>query len=34
MKIVNIDGGLGNQMFKYAFALVLQQKHPESEDFN
>ena len=28
MKIVNIDGGLGNQMFKYAFALVLREKHP------
>jgi hypothetical protein len=31
MKIVNIDGGLGNQMFKYAFALVLKQKHPDQK---
>lgn len=27
MKIVNIIGGLGNQMFQYAFALALQEKH-------
>ena len=27
MKIVNIIGGLGNQMFQYAFALALQKKH-------
>lgn len=29
MKIVNIIGGLGNQMFQYAFALALQKKHRE-----
>ena len=29
MKIVNIIGGLGNQMFQYAFALALQKKHKE-----
>lgn len=28
MKIVNIIGGLGNQMFQYAFALALQEKYP------
>ena len=28
MKIVSIDGGLGNQMLKYAFALALQYYHP------
>ena len=27
MKIVNIIGGLGNQMFQYAFALALQNSH-------
>lgn len=27
MKIVNIIGGLGNQMFQYAFALALQNRH-------
>lgn len=27
MKIVNIIGGLGNQMFQYAFALALQEKN-------
>ena len=31
MKIVNIIGGLGNQMFQYAFALSLQERFP-SED--
>lgn len=29
MKIVNIIGGLGNQMFQYAFALALQKMHKE-----
>ena len=31
MKIVNIMGGLGNQMFEYAFALSLKEKFPEEE---
>lgn len=31
MKIVNIIGGLGNQMFQYAFALSLRNKFPEEE---
>ena len=29
MKIVNVIGGLGNQMFCYAFALSLKLKHKE-----
>ena len=28
MKIVNILGGLGNQMFQYAFAIALQNQYP------
>ncbi|NBK97192.1 MAG: alpha-1,2-fucosyltransferase [Erysipelotrichia bacterium] len=31
MKIVNIIGGLGNQMFVYAMCLALQEAHPEEE---
>lgn len=31
MKIVNIIGGLGNQMLQYAFALALQHQHPDEE---
>ena len=41
MKIVNVIGGLGNQMFQYAFALSLKDKFPNEdilievvEDFN
>ena len=31
MKIVNIIGGLGNQMFQFAFALALKQRWPDEE---
>lgn len=31
MKIVNILGGLGNQMFVYAMYLALKEAHPEEE---
>lgn len=31
MKIVNILGGLGNQMFEYAMFLALKDAHPEEE---
>lgn len=31
MKIVNIIGGLGNQMFEYAMYLALKDAHPEEE---
>lgn len=31
MKIVNIIGGLGNQMFQYAFAIALKCQNPEEE---
>lgn len=31
MKIVNIIGGLGNQMFQYAFAVALKAKYPNEE---
>lgn len=31
MKVVNICGGLGNQMFQYAFAMSLQERFPEED---
>lgn len=31
MKIVNITGGLGNQMFQYAFAIYLKNKFPNEK---
>ena len=31
MRIVNIAGGLGNQMFQYAFALMLKQHYPDEQ---
>lgn len=31
MKIINVIGGLGNQMFQYAFALSLKQKRPNED---
>lgn len=31
MKVVNIIGGIGNQMFQYAFALALKQKYPDED---
>lgn len=31
MKIVNIIGGLGNQLFQYAFAVALKIHHPDEE---
>ena len=31
MRIVNMAGGLGNQMFQYAFALMLKAHYPDEE---
>lgn len=31
MKIVNVIGGIGNQMFQYAFAYMLSIKHPDED---
>lgn len=31
MKIVNVIGGLGNQLFQYAFALALKHRYPQEE---
>jgi len=31
VKVVNIIGGLGNQMFQYAFALSLKEHFPKEE---
>ena len=31
MKIINIIGGLGNQMFQYAFALSIQKRYPDEQ---
>lgn len=31
MKIINITGGLGNQMFQYAFAISLKRRFPEEK---
>ena len=33
MKIVNILGGLGNQMFEYAMYLALKESHPNEDIF-
>ena len=33
MKIVNIIGGLGNQMFEYALYLALKNAHPNENIF-
>lgn len=31
MRIINITGGLGNQMFQYAFALALKNRYPQEK---